>query len=180
MTRSRRCFNRNTLGVRGLFLVKHACEARGTCRGESAHVTRPRVSQTGSPTQKARAEVHVGRSTMSPWELVTTRRRHRLPRASAIGHGHSQEGTGRSARRRARWHGPGARPGGLPCDTAKLSVATILRKAAHDSISAAGRVRASDVVAGCAYRIGRRLDPNLFLNSYAGLMVAEESVQRTS
>ena len=132
MTRSRRCFNRNTLGVRGLFLVKHACEARGTCCGESAHVTRPRVSQTGSPTQKARAEVHVGRSTMSPWELVTTRRRHRLPRASAIGHGHSQEGTGRSARRRARWHGPGARPGGLPCDTAKLSVATSLRRAVPD------------------------------------------------
>ena len=49
-----------------------------------------------------------------------------------------------------RVHGPAD----CPSDTAKLSVATSLRKAAHGSISAAGRVRASAVVAGCAYRIG--------------------------
>jgi hypothetical protein len=101
------------------------------------------------------------------------------PRAATRG-GKAQRKARTEGPAQGRAHCPDSRPGGLPSDTATLSAATSFRKAVHGSISAAGRVRASDVVAGCAYRIGRRLDPNLFLNSYAGLMVAEESVQRTS
>jgi hypothetical protein len=64
---------------------------------------------------------------------------------------------------------PGARPGGLPSDTAKLSVATSLRKAVHGSISAAGRVRASGSWPAALIESGDDLTPTYFLNSYAGL-----------